>query len=377
MSLAPSDASVVYAVSEAGIDVSEDGGASWRVATGDIVFPRAQSVAVHPENAASALVGVQGPSGGFYRTDDLGGTWTPANGSLGDDATGRAVAFDPGDPSVIYAGRDNQGIFKSVDGGQSWNPVNDGLVNFSVFRIAIDPQDAQTLYAGTNSGIFKSTDGAAQWNDANQGLESAQDRAVRGIAVDALDGDVLYAATRGGVFKSIDGGASWQRRQAGLAADAYLSVRIDPGNRHRVFAGSELNGVFQSIDFGDTWEALGGAELEALQVVDLGAAGGDPTRVYAAVAGLGVAAIEIDGEVPTPIATATPIPTSTPTMVPIACAGDCNGNGTVTINELILAVGITLGRNDLSACAAVDTSGNGTVTINELIAAVNRSLNGC
>ena len=59
------------------------------------------------------------------------------------------------------------------------------------------------------------------------------------------------------------------------------------------------------------------------------------------------------------------------------CAGDCNGNGSVAINELITAVNIALGNTAIDACAAADGNANGEVAINELIAAVNRALNGC
>jgi hypothetical protein len=62
---------------------------------------------------------------------------------------------------------------------------------------------------------------------------------------------------------------------------------------------------------------------------------------------------------------------------PPSCAGDCNGDGTVTVNELITAVNIALGNAPVSTCPAVDTNGDGTVTVNELIQAVNSALNGC
>lgn len=62
---------------------------------------------------------------------------------------------------------------------------------------------------------------------------------------------------------------------------------------------------------------------------------------------------------------------------PTACAGDCNGNGAVAINELITGVNIALGNTEVGACQAMDGNGNGVVAINELIAAVNRALNGC
>jgi len=71
-------------------------------------------------------------------------------------------------------------------------------------------------------------------------------------------------------------------------------------------------------------------------------------------------------------------PTPTPTEPPIdGCPGDCNGDGEVTINELIIGVNIALGSASIDDCPAFDLNGNGTVEINELIAAVNIALNGC
>jgi hypothetical protein len=71
----------------------------------------------------------------------------------------------------------------------------------------------------------------------------------------------------------------------------------------------------------------------------------------------------------------TPTPTVTPGMV--ACPGDCNGDGQVTVNELVVAVNVALGSQPASSCTACDTNGDGMVSINELVAAVTRALNGC
>jgi len=73
----------------------------------------------------------------------------------------------------------------------------------------------------------------------------------------------------------------------------------------------------------------------------------------------------------------TPSPTPTITATPGGCVGDCNGSGTVTVNELIIGVNISLGNQPVSACPAFDPNGSGTVTVTELIQAVNNSLNGC
>lgn len=78
------------------------------------------------------------------------------------------------------------------------------------------------------------------------------------------------------------------------------------------------------------------------------------------------------------ITVGTVAPTPTPTATPLVrCAGDCNGNGAVAVNELILAVNIALGSLPGGTCSACDTNGDGMVSISELVAAVNKALNGC
>jgi hypothetical protein len=80
-------------------------------------------------------------------------------------------------------------------------------------------------------------------------------------------------------------------------------------------------------------------------------------------------------DTPTPTATHDPGSTATPTLPPGACAGDCNGDDAVTVNELVTAVTMALGN--AAACAAVDGDGDGTVSISELVRAIGALLNGC
>jgi len=86
-----------------------------------------------------------------------------------------------------------------------------------------------------------------------------------------------------------------------------------------------------------------------------------------------------DGPNSTPMPTASPTLTAvpTPTVLPGPCYGDCNGNGDVAINEVVLAVNIALGEATVDACSLVDDNGNDQVSVNELINAVNRMLYGC
>ena len=81
---------------------------------------------------------------------------------------------------------------------------------------------------------------------------------------------------------------------------------------------------------------------------------------------------------PTPVmSTPTETPTSTPTATPVLCAGDCDGDGAVTVDEIVRGVDIALGSQPLTACASIDANGDGQVSVDELVRAVNAALHGC
>jgi hypothetical protein len=70
-----------------------------------------------------------------------------------------ALAVDPRNSSAVYAGLWGDGVFKSMQTGESWSAANSGLANAFIYVLAVDPQNSGTLYAGTGGGLFKSTDG--------------------------------------------------------------------------------------------------------------------------------------------------------------------------------------------------------------------------
>jgi photosystem II stability/assembly factor-like uncharacterized protein len=117
---------------------------------------------------------------------------------------------DPLTPDIVYAGgvrdREGFGIFKTVDGGRTWRPINAGLTNLHVRALAIDPQIPTTIYLGTEEwpggtrggGVFKSTDGGNTWGVISTGLT---DLTVNALAIDPKAPSTIYAATtRDGVF---------------------------------------------------------------------------------------------------------------------------------------------------------------------------------
>lgn len=117
-----------------------------------------------------------------------------------------SLAIDPNNPQTIYAGTYGGGVFKTIDGGASW--LQTSLTNRRVRVVAMDPNNSNVLYAGTRfGGIFKSLDAGGSWSQMNEGLTNLD---VRGIGVDPNNSNTVYAGTdAGGVFKSTTGGANW------------------------------------------------------------------------------------------------------------------------------------------------------------------------
>ena len=164
----------------------------------------------------------------FYLSEDGGVTWTNVLNS-----PAWTVTIDPGDPSTVYATARTQGVFRSSDGGHTWQGVNSGLTSLTMGRSApviIDPTNRQTLYVGSEGGgVFKSLDGGDHWFTANSGLS---DLSVFGLAMDPAQPSVLYACGPSGVFRTLTG-AEVQTASVAISAvlngASNLQVPVSPG----------------------------------------------------------------------------------------------------------------------------------------------------
>ena len=196
------------------------------------------------------------PGDGISRTTNAAASWSPSNSGLGNPHV-RALAIDPADSSVVYAGTYG-GIYKSTDGGDSWTAANAGLDADWVLDIQIAATDTSVVYAATNKGVYLSTDAGTTWEHAHNGISYAY---VNTLAVHPADADVVYAGTAGhGVFKTTDGGAAWTAANTGLTGDDdnlwVNAVVLDPVDPDTVYLGSAGgNGVSRSTDGGATWAA--------------------------------------------------------------------------------------------------------------------------
>jgi photosystem II stability/assembly factor-like uncharacterized protein len=252
-----------------------------------LVSGRVVAIAVNPKNKSQYFVGVA--SGGVWRTDNDGTTWTPVFEREGSYSIG-AVTLDPKQPNVVWVGSGEansqrsvsygDGIYRSDDSGRTWK--NMGLKKSEhIARILIDPRDSNVIYVaaqgplwgpGGDRGLYKSTDGGKTWNAV---LTISENTGVTDVVMDPSNPDVLIAATyqrrrnvatiiNGGpeaaIHKSIDGGKTWTKLAGGLPNGdlGRIGLAISPVNPNIVYAiieaTGEKGGIYRSTDSGANWE---------------------------------------------------------------------------------------------------------------------------
>jgi len=211
------------------------------------------AVAIAPSASDVVYVGsgrmlFSGP--GVFKSADGGSTWQARSRGLN---AGLITSFAVSRtlPQALYAGSNGQGVFRSDDGGDIWSQVNHGLTNWNVQALAIDPTDSRTVYAGTSNGLFKTTDGGASWTLRSQGP-------IHEVAVDPEHSATVFAASLTEVFRSTDGGGTWQRVFTTPVGLEIQALAAGPGSKVYLGAWSPHFSdklFWASRDGGETWEA--------------------------------------------------------------------------------------------------------------------------
>jgi len=189
---------------------------------------------------------------GLLYSLDGGESWQQAKGLT----VGRvqAIAVDPTKKCVLYVARANQ-IFKTETCGRDWNQsFFDGRVDKTFTALAVDPKNGNVIYAGTSDGdLFRSDNAGATWR-ATYRVEAIR---IMNIVVDPRDSKIVYAASWGsGVLKSVDGGGTWESIRKPFQdfdrARFPRAVVLDPNVANRVYHISRY-GMLRSDDAGATW----------------------------------------------------------------------------------------------------------------------------
>ncbi len=233
-------------------------------------------------------------NGGVWKTDDYGRTWRPIFDDQPTQSIG-AIAVATSDPNIIYAGSGEglhrpdlsvgDGIYKSIDAGKTWKHL--GLADAQqIPQIAVDPKNPNRVFAAVlghpygpseQRGVFRSLDGGQTWQrvlykDANTGAND--------LKIDPKNPNVVYAAlwesrlgptedgnefegTGGGVYKSTDGGTTWRQLTDGLPSNAaQFNIAIAPSQPSRIYLalstprGEHATGMYRSDDAGATWTSI-------------------------------------------------------------------------------------------------------------------------
>ncbi len=236
--------------------------------------------------AAMAAAGVsatasRGPVQGFaapWRSEGPGNIGARIN----------TIKVHPTNPNIIYVGYARGGVWKTSDGGLNWNPIFDQQSFLAVGDIELDPQNPNTVYIGTGDpnisshpglgdGLWKSTDGGATWQSLGLGAQ----RIISRIIIHPTNSNILYVATMGlpfvrnnqrGLYKSINGGQSWEQILFVSNECGVIDLEMDSGNPNVLYAAvwdrirnsqeSVVSGnnarIWKTLDGGANWTKLGG-----------------------------------------------------------------------------------------------------------------------
>ncbi|HEY4689483.1 MAG TPA: hypothetical protein VIK33_09240, partial [Anaerolineae bacterium] len=256
--LDPADSRHLYYSAANGLYSSNDGGATWQQRASDCPWS-ITGLVIDPGNGEHVYASVYGPPGstcqaGVYESRDGGRTWKqltsaemvhPQTAGWEDDWW--RVAADPRDLDTLYAGG-HGGVYKTSDGGKTWKPVLEQDCNW----LAVNPADG-AVYCGSQP-LQVSRDGGASWSSPDFGPGSGgQDRVPFAIA--PSDPRVVYAGDNA-VMRSTDGGETWSGI-GWLGAAAHMRLTVDPRDGNQLFlinSGMYVHGGFRSGDGGKTWQ---------------------------------------------------------------------------------------------------------------------------
>ena len=272
------------------LDTIKIDGLKWRHIGPSLTSGRISDIAVNPNNPYEYYVA--SAAGGVWKTVNAGNDYTPIFDGEGSFSIG-CVTIDPNNTNIVWVGtgeNNNQrsvnygdGVYKSVDGGASW--TNMGLkTSEHIGKIIVHPDSSNVVYVaaigplwskGGERGLYKTTDGGKTWNAV---LTVDEHTGVNDVVMDPNNPDVLYASTfqrrrhvytyvgggpGSGLHKSTDGGATWTKLDKGLPTTEIgrIGLAISPANPEKIYAIVEAadgkGGFFRSTNRGASWEKMG------------------------------------------------------------------------------------------------------------------------
>jgi photosystem II stability/assembly factor-like uncharacterized protein len=259
----PESPRIMYAGSRSGVYKSTDGGARWTLMNNGFPpatpFSNINRLIIDPQNPDTvyALAAFEAPGHGLvtglFRSTDGGVSWfqTVSLSLPLNETFLRALAMHPQNPQKLYVGtsinsRTNTGpLYRSSDGGSTWSNISFPAIGrgiTSVIAFAFDPQNADIIYAAANCDlVFRSSDGGTNWIRSPESVP----RCVRDLLVDPQNPDTVFAGTDSGLFKSANGGSSWVF-ESGVPSSSITGLAVD--RMGRIYAATSGGGVFATFE---------------------------------------------------------------------------------------------------------------------------------
>jgi photosystem II stability/assembly factor-like uncharacterized protein len=286
LSIDPNNSNIVWAGTQAmrGIFKSKDGGETWVKKDNGITEWNEISIrnfGIHPQSSNIVFAGTEistgilgkefdKAKGKIYKTEDGGENWHCV---WEGDSLVRFIIFDQTNPNIIYASTgifDSEayndigvGILKSVDGGNTWKQINNGITNLFVGFLEMHPHNPRILFAaaGMNAsdrmgGIYRTVDGGEHWKQVLSG------NVLTVVTISPSNPDIIYTGSMKAFYRSEDGGNTWKEftkpngnyGPPGIDAGIPISAVVDPNDPMTIFVNNYGGGVFKSIDGARTWE---------------------------------------------------------------------------------------------------------------------------
>jgi hypothetical protein len=206
-----------------------------------------------------------------YKSTDLGENWKAISNEIKGLRIGtplcQVLVPDPSSASTLYMGT-SSGLFSSTDGGVNWNPFSNALGYTQA--VAVDPNNPVMIYAGDFDGlVMKSTDSGKTWK--NLDILEMRGYQTSDLAIDEQNPDNIYLAYNGGVLRSTNAGRTWSKTN--LPNQMVWSLAVAPTNPPTLYAGAQ-HGIYASVNGGESWNKIGdpaGGIIPSPQ---------DPSKIY-------------------------------------------------------------------------------------------------
>ncbi len=202
------------------------------------------------------------PAGGLWKSINRGQSWIPLTDRLPTLGVS-AITVDRRNPNKIYIGTGDRdaddargmGVWKTMDGGQTWSQISNGMGDIKVSKLMVHFQDTNLLLAATERGAYRSTNGGTSWTSVGPASVFCKDMVIK-----PNDSNVVYLAGAGVVYKSFDFGRTWSALTNGIGVHQHIRIAVTPANNNYLYVVaanvSSFDALYRSTDGGATFTRM-------------------------------------------------------------------------------------------------------------------------